>query len=463
VCSSLLYAQQPQAKDLLARALHLADLYNWAEAAPAFTQAEELFLAAGDKRNALYARLGRIRANIERDRRPLPEVSAQLAEALDDDPLLQNDKELRMFCLIVKGDIDTETNTGAMRQDWESVQALAREFGNKKWGYRALAQLSMAAFYDADLETARKDIGTALAAATSAGDVGGQIRSLAIIAGALLHTKVYDQSLAYIANVDKLAASTPDAGYQFATQEMRIDALIGLNQLEAAQRAIDELLMRAREANRTSHEAAALKLAADLADARNDRQTALEKLDQALALSESAGLTRALAEVHARASEIYRKLGDLDKAERSAESAAAATQASGDLWAVPQRLQALAEIQVAHRRYAEADRVYDRAEAFTDSMIGKATTVLEKTAVITASSQIYSEHFSLVADHLSDQKKAYRTIEHVRGRVAADLLAAGPSRHRQGKARNAQSRNCGSSSWRLDLPIKSVRCAIKSS
>jgi CHAT domain-containing protein len=424
-CGSLLCAQQPQANDLLARALHLADLYNWADAAPAFTQAEELFLAAGDKRNALYARLGRIRANIERDQHPLPEVAAQLGEALDDDPLLQNDKELRMFCLIVKGDIDTETNTGAMRQDWESVQALARELGDSKWEYRALAQLSMAAFYDADLEAARKDIGAALAAAMSAGDVGGQIRSLTIIAGGLLHTKIYDQSLAYLANVDKIAASTPDAGYQFTAQEMRIEALIGLRQLEAAQQSIDELLKRARDANRASHEATALKLAADLEDAKNDRKSALARLDQALALGESAGLTRALADGHARASEIYRKLGDLDKAERSAELAAAATQASGDLWAVPQRLQALAELQLARGQYADADHVYDRAEAFIDSLIGKATTVLEKTAVITASSQIYSEHFSLVADHFNDQKKAYRIIEHVRGRVAADLLAAG--------------------------------------
>jgi hypothetical protein len=311
-CGSLLHAQQPQATDLLARALHLADLYNWADAAPAFTQAEDRFKAAADKRNALYARLGRIRANIERERRPLPEVSAELAEALDSDPLLQNDKELRMFCLIVKGDIDTETNTGAMRQDWESVRSLAGDLGNAKWQNRALAQLSMAAFYDADLETARKDIGTALAAATSSGDIGGQIRSLTIIGGALLHTKVYDQSLAYLANVDKIAASTPDAGYQFTAQEMRIQDLIGLRQFEAAQRSIEELLKRAREANRSGHEATALKLAADLADARDDRQSALARLDQALALGESEGLTRVLADGNALATEIYRRAGDLD-------------------------------------------------------------------------------------------------------------------------------------------------------
>ena len=72
VSCSFVDAQQPQAKELLARALHLADLYNWADAAPAFTEAEQLFLAAGDQRNALYSKLGRIRSNIERDQQTLP-------------------------------------------------------------------------------------------------------------------------------------------------------------------------------------------------------------------------------------------------------------------------------------------------------------------------------------------------------------------------------------------------------
>ncbi|SRR6266851_2164003 len=113
-CGSCVAAQEPQAKDLLARGLHLADLYNWADAAPAFTKAEKLFASAGDQRNTLYARLGRIRSNIEREQKTLPKVSAMLAEELEDDPLLQNDKELRMFCFIVKGDVDTETDTGAI-------------------------------------------------------------------------------------------------------------------------------------------------------------------------------------------------------------------------------------------------------------------------------------------------------------------------------------------------------------
>src|SRR5579872_516632 len=215
ICSSCVEAQQSQAKELLARALHLADLYNWADAAPAFTEAEQLFDGAGDQRNALYARLGRIRSNIEREQQALPAVSAQLEDLLEDDPLLQNDRELRMFCLIVKGDIDTETNTGAMRHDWEQVQALAQDLGDMKWQYRARAQLGIAAFYDADLETARKNVGSALAEATKAGDAGAQIRFLTTLAIGMSESKMYEQALAYSENAIKIASATVDAGYQF--------------------------------------------------------------------------------------------------------------------------------------------------------------------------------------------------------------------------------------------------------
>ena len=426
LCSSVVDAQQPQAKELLARALHLADLYNWVDAAPAFAEAQHLFIDAGDQRNALYAKLGLIRSNIDREPQTLPAVAAQLAEMLEDDTMLQNDKELRMFCFIVRGDIDTETNAGAMRQDWEQVQTLARELGNTKWQYRALAQLGIAAFYNADLETARTDVGTALAAATKAGDTGAQIRILTILANGLVESKMYEQALAYLDNAIKIAADTPDAGYQFTAQELRIDALVGLGRLDTAQQVDQEILTHARAIRRAGPEATALGQAADIATARKDPEAALAKLDQAIALSDANGFTRLLAGLYGQMAEIHRASGDLEKAERYAELASASKQASGDLWAVPQRLQTLAEIQVARGRYEEADRVYDRAEAFLDSLIGNASTVIEKTAVITASSQIYSQHFALIANQFNDPRKAYNIIEQVRGRAEADLLAAGP-------------------------------------
>src|SRR5579862_5896284 len=77
---------QRSASDVLQHALHLADLYNWSDAAEDFSEAEKLFLAAGNQRNALYARLGKIRSSAEQ--RALPELSVQLAEELDTNTLL---------------------------------------------------------------------------------------------------------------------------------------------------------------------------------------------------------------------------------------------------------------------------------------------------------------------------------------------------------------------------------------
>ena len=75
ICSSLVNAQQPQAKELLARALHLADSLRLGRCCTGVrARAEHLFVDAGDQRNALYAKLGLIRSNIEREQQTLPAV-----------------------------------------------------------------------------------------------------------------------------------------------------------------------------------------------------------------------------------------------------------------------------------------------------------------------------------------------------------------------------------------------------
>lgn len=418
--------RQPAAAEKLQHALHLADLYNWADARPDFAEAERRFLAAGDARNALYARLGLIRSNSEQH--PLPETSVQLAKDLESNPILQSDKELRMFCLIVKGDIDGEIDSRVMRDDWQQVAALASDLGNSKWQYRALAQLGIAAFYDGDLETARKNVGGALADATKNGDAGAQIRFLTMLGIGLVESKLYDQALPYFDNASKIAAATPDAGYPFNTNEPRVTALIGLHQLDAAQHIDDEIMARAEREQRLVHQAVALDLAAGIARAHGDQKGSVTILEKLIALSQAQGFARELADGQSQLSEIFRESGDLDKAEQFAALAAGTSQASGDMWSVPQRLKTLAEVEVRQGRYAEADDAYDRASIFIDSLVGNYSSVLEKTALINASSEIYTEHFSLVARHFHKLPKAYAIVEQVRGRILADLLMSGSVR-----------------------------------
>ncbi len=418
--------QQPAAASRLQHALHLADLDNWADAGPDFAAAEKMFLATGDQRNALYARLGVIRSNS--GQHPLPETAAELAKDLSSNSILLADKQLRMFCLIVKGDIDGEFDSRAMREDWQEVAALARDLGDVKWQYRALAQLGIAAFYDGDLETARKNVGGALAEATKNGDAGAQIRYLTAMGTGLVQSRLFDQALPYFENVSKIAAATPDAGFPFNANEEKVTALIGLHRLDAAQRIDDDIMARAQQGNRLSHEAVALDLDAQIADSRGNREDSLALFERLIALAQAQGFTRELATGQSELSDLFRQRGDLEKAEQFARLAADSTQASGDVWFVPERLKTLAEVEVRQGKYAEADNTYDRASAFVDSLVGNYSSVLAKTAVITASSEIYTEHFSLVAQHLHEVPKAYSIVEQVRGRILADLLMSGSTR-----------------------------------
>ncbi|MGA8028396.1 MAG: hypothetical protein WB992_14730 [Bryobacteraceae bacterium] len=201
-------APSPQA--LLQHGLHFADLYNWPDARLDFEEAEKRFAALGDMRGALYAHLGLIRATIER--RNLPRTSGELAGELENNSLLASDKQLRMFCLIIKGDVDQEIDTRAARSDWEQVEALAQRLGDQHWQNRAMAQIGIEAFYDRDLETARKNIATAVAVATKIHDVGAQIRFTTVLGMGLVQAAMYERALPYFDNALAIAEKTPDSG-----------------------------------------------------------------------------------------------------------------------------------------------------------------------------------------------------------------------------------------------------------
>src|SRR5438445_13137918 len=78
---------QTSAHNHLDRALRLGNAYNWVEAGPEFVEAERLFVAEGDQKNAYYARLGKMRSTLQFG--ALPEVIVQLGEDLDSLTFLQ--------------------------------------------------------------------------------------------------------------------------------------------------------------------------------------------------------------------------------------------------------------------------------------------------------------------------------------------------------------------------------------
>src|SRR4051794_6966038 len=88
-------------KRLIEKADRLAWLYNWYLAGPIYAEAETQFERAGDSRNALYAKIGRLRS--EWESMSFPEVSEYLATELES-PLVQNDPQLRLWILASFGE-----------------------------------------------------------------------------------------------------------------------------------------------------------------------------------------------------------------------------------------------------------------------------------------------------------------------------------------------------------------------
>ena len=414
-------ADDPDA--LLKQALRYGDLYNWADAAPLFSQAEQLYVARGDNRNALYAHFGRLRSTMEQ--LSLPEVSEELGLDLDNNPLVQSDNELRLFCLVVRGDIDGEIDAVPMRRDWEAALSVAQTLGDKKWENRASGEIGFALFLVGDVTTARQKVTAALIGATMLQDAGAQIRYLAAIGHGFVQLGSYEDALGYFDKALKIAGANPDAGYQFVVNEGRLQAFRSMGKLDAAQELADDIIAHARAKQKHVKETQALITASTVATAKNDEAKAVEDLQAAIELAQKGGFTRLLADAQFYLEDIYRKRGDLPKAESLAAAAAEGTQSSGDIYLLPYRLQALAQLQVTQAKYREASETYDRASDILDSMIGNVTSAQAKLGLITSMSAIYSEHFTLVASHLNNTSKAFSVLEHARGRVTTDLLMSG--------------------------------------
>jgi hypothetical protein len=117
------YAGSPKGHEqLIQQADRLSWLKNWTRAEPLYGEAQQLFAARGDRRNALYAEISALRGQLPR--LPVAEVSQRLAEYLDD-PLVRSDARLRLRTLVIKGETDTDLDPALAEQSWREAAEIA--------------------------------------------------------------------------------------------------------------------------------------------------------------------------------------------------------------------------------------------------------------------------------------------------------------------------------------------------
>src|SRR5262249_27623393 len=207
----------------------------------------------------------------------------------------------------------------------------------------------------------------------------------------------------------------------------KLTALKELGRLDEAEKLAAELLSEARSRQKRVKEAQVLLSSSGVSVARKDYSKATQQLQAAIAMATDGRFDRLLADAQFELASVYRATGDFKNAEQMASEAVSSSQAGGEIYELPKRLQYLAQLKTSSGKYEEADAIYDRAADFVEAMVGNAPKVITRGALITAMGDVFNEHFSLVAEHLSNVTKAYGVLERTRARATTDGLRVASS------------------------------------
>jgi len=406
----------PQA--LLAVADHFYWLNNGTAAGPLYARAEKLFAQQRDAPNELHAKVGRLRS--EAETMSFVDLSRFLNEQLQN-PLVQNDKKLRLWCLIAKGYTDIEIDYRAAKRDWLEAQEIAKSLGEDQWVTRASGELGLVGFLEGNPGRAARLLGSALLSTMATGDTGGQIRFLELIGRGFEEVNRHAEALRFFERAIKLADSEKDSGLPFMAYEGKAQALVALGKADEAKKVLADALLKARSQQKRGHEAQLLILLGQLASETGDQKQAIGYLEDAGQFATRVQFFRMEADAMFELAKLYRDIGDLATAEARATQGLAASQYVGDRYYVPRNLTILADLKARRGRIAEAGALYEQAEDVIEGMLISVDEPYWNSSVAASMSQTYLQHFELVSKS-GDVPGAFRVLERVRGRTLAWAL-----------------------------------------
>jgi hypothetical protein len=185
----------------------------------------ELFRKRGDKRDEIYAKIDRLRA--EAETMSFVKLSDFIGSRLAT-PMVQNDPEPKLWCLTAKGVTDIEVNVPAAKKDWQEAEVLARELKESQWKARAKGELGLIAFLQGKGLKAGKLVGGALLSAINSGDVGTEILYLEFPGNGFEVPRRYEERLLVFNRAISVANSCNDCRFPYLAEEGRGEALTAL-------------------------------------------------------------------------------------------------------------------------------------------------------------------------------------------------------------------------------------------
>ena len=393
-------------------------LNNGPAAAPLYAQAEKLFSERGDARNEIHAKVGRLRS--EAEAMSFVDLSRFLNEQLQN-PIVQADKKLQLWCLIAKGYTDIEVDYRASKRDWLEAQDIAKTLGEDQWVTRASGELGLIGFLEGNPGRAARLLGGALLSTMANGDTAGQVRFLELLGRGFEEVNRHEEALRFFERAVKVAEADPDCGLPFMGYEGKAQALVSLGRTEEAKVVLENALTKAQSQQKRGHEAQLLVLLGKLAAQKGNRQQAVKYLEDAGQFATQAQFHRMEADAMFELAQIYSDAGDLATADASATVGLAASQQVGDRYYVPRNLTMLADLKARRGNFAEANALYEQAEDVIEGMLISVDEPYWNSSVAAAMSETYLRHFELVTKN-RDAPGAFAVLERVRGRTLAWAL-----------------------------------------
>jgi CHAT domain-containing protein/tetratricopeptide (TPR) repeat protein len=418
VCHNAI-AQQDEGKTLLAEGDRLAWLKNWQAAEPFFEKAEAVFQKRGDHRNELYAQISRIRGELPR--RGLLETSTFL-DSLLDDPLLKTDAQLRLRCLIVKGDVDLDFDTDLAARDWTEALSIAKSLGEPAWVNRANGELGVVSFLHGDYRTGTLQVMGALSQTQKLGDLGGQIRYLTLIGDGLIQLGRYDQAISTFDQAMAIGRGNADLSQPVMPYAGKAQALSALGKNTEARELLENLLNISQGRSAFGYESQTLLELGKLEERLGHGPAAIERLKQAVADAKKVDGYNLVSEVDLELSKALLKEKQFNAAGVAAQEGLDASRRIGDKILVPRSLAQLAAVEESKGRYRTADALFREATEIVEAMLATTTSPNAKSSLASSMDSVFLGHFELAATHLGNSREAFAIIEGVRGRSIADTL-----------------------------------------
>ena len=407
------------ADQILAEADRLALLANWQKAGPLYARAESIYSQRGDDRNALCARIGRERSEVETT--SYSEASRTINSEMKS-PLLSHDPRLRLRCLTAKGVIDMNINTPSAKADWTEALALAKSLNDSVWQERATGWLGILAFIDGNTARAGRMVTEAIIRANLIHDPEGELDFLSYLGEGLNEYHRPQQALSLFNRALKIVEATPDAGIPFHAYIGKVTALEELNRRGEAQSVLDAALGEARRSGILGAQADLLRADGELAGDNGNSALARTYFEQCAAVSQSAHLPRLLADAMFKLTELYRQTGDLAKAQECVAHGIEAVRQVEMTYQLPHYLAVEAELKESSGKYKEADALFSEASDIIEGMLLSVSGSSDEGSLVGMMSEIYVGHFRLAATELKDDAKAFQIVERARGRVMLDAL-----------------------------------------